>query len=274
MVRAARVDEKGLRKGAWTEEEDNRLRAYILRYGHWNWRLLPRFAGLDRCGKSCRLRWMNYLKPGLKRGSYTKHEQDLIAKLHDELGNKYDLQFIIMHGQILISYVQLSNFMCNQDCPGRTDNEIKNYWHTHFKKRSERVISKSDPDAGISREEQSSSEITHFLNASTFDKAQEIHRKHENAAADNRDSDSCAEQNCSEILSGSSPVALDREGNDEYFPSFSDSYSGFHEGFWEEPFMVDLETTYSQEYKFCILGEEGLSSPYISCFDDFAVTLF
>ena len=45
-------------------------------------------TGLQRCGKSCRLRWMNYLRPDLKRGNFTEEEDELIIKLHSLLGNK------------------------------------------------------------------------------------------------------------------------------------------------------------------------------------------
>jgi myb proto-oncogene protein len=45
-------------------------------------------AGLLRCGKSCRLRWINYLRPDLKRGNFTEEEDELIIKLHELLGNK------------------------------------------------------------------------------------------------------------------------------------------------------------------------------------------
>ncbi|XP_022869202.1 transcription factor MYB4-like, partial [Olea europaea var. sylvestris] len=87
MVKPSKVDINGVKKGAWSEEEDNKLRAYIQRYGYWNWRLLPKYASLARCGKSCRLRWMNYLKPGVKRGNYSTEEVHLIMELHDKLGN-------------------------------------------------------------------------------------------------------------------------------------------------------------------------------------------
>ncbi|KAJ1255075.1 hypothetical protein BS78_K293700, partial [Paspalum vaginatum] len=79
------------------------------------WRSLPKAAGLLRCGKSCRLRWINYLRPDLKRGNFTEEEDELIIKLHGLLGNKWSL----IAGRL----------------PGRTDNEIKNYWNTHIRRK-------------------------------------------------------------------------------------------------------------------------------------------
>ncbi|QHN95428.1 hypothetical protein HN51_043282 [Arachis hypogaea] len=115
MVRTPLCDKSGMRKGTWTAEEDKKLVAYVTRYGCWNWRLLPKFAGLERCGKSCRLRWMNYLRPNIKRGNYTQEEEDTIITLHQNLGNRWSL--------------------IAANLPGRTDNEIKNHWHTVLKKR-------------------------------------------------------------------------------------------------------------------------------------------
>ncbi|KAL4569819.1 hypothetical protein LXL04_025463 [Taraxacum kok-saghyz] len=118
MVRAPCFDKNGIKRGAWSEEEDNKLRSHIQIYGHSNWRELPKLAGLSRCGKSCRLRWMNYLRPNMKRGNFTKEEEDVIVRLHKKLGKKWST----MAAQL----------------PGRSDNEIKNYWHTHLKTRGEK----------------------------------------------------------------------------------------------------------------------------------------
>lgn len=49
------------------------------------WRV---WSGLLRCGKSCRLRWINYLRPDIKRGNFGEDEEDLIIKLHALLGNR------------------------------------------------------------------------------------------------------------------------------------------------------------------------------------------
>ncbi|CAE6190482.1 unnamed protein product [Arabidopsis arenosa] len=107
--------DKGVKKGPWLQEEDDKLTAYINENGYGNWRSLPKLAGLNRCGKSCRLRWMNYLRPDIRRGKFSDEEESTIVRLHALLGNKW------------------SKIACH--LPGRTDNEIKNYWNTHMRKK-------------------------------------------------------------------------------------------------------------------------------------------
>jgi hypothetical protein len=89
MGRSPCCDEKGLKKGPWTPEEDQKLTDYISSHGHGSWKALPNHAGLNRCGKSCRLRWTNYLKPDIKRGKFSEDEERKIINLHSVLGNKY-----------------------------------------------------------------------------------------------------------------------------------------------------------------------------------------
>lgn len=115
MGRSPCCEKEHTNKGAWTKEEDERLINYIKLHGEGCWRSLPKAAGLLRCGKSCRLRWINYLRPDLKRGNFTEQEDDLIINLHSLLGNKWSLIAARL--------------------PGRTDNEIKNYWNTHIKRK-------------------------------------------------------------------------------------------------------------------------------------------
>lgn len=88
MGRSPCCEREHTNKGAWTREEDKRLVAYIQAHGEGCWRSLPKSAGLLRCGKSCRLRWINYLRPDLKRGNFTEEEDELIIKLHSLLGNR------------------------------------------------------------------------------------------------------------------------------------------------------------------------------------------
>ncbi|CAA7394957.1 unnamed protein product [Spirodela intermedia] len=115
---------EGLNRGAWSSAEDKILVDYINAHGEGKWRDLPRRAGLKRCGKSCRLRWLNYLRPDIKRGNISKEEEDLIIRLHKLLGNRWSL----IAGRL----------------PGRTDNEIKNYWNTNLSKKVSGDSSPSD----------------------------------------------------------------------------------------------------------------------------------
>ncbi|MCD7472868.1 Transcription regulatory protein SNF2 [Datura stramonium] len=104
-----------LKKGPWTSAEDAILVDYVMTHGEGNWNAVQRHSGLARCGKSCRLRWANHLRPDLKKGAFTPEEEQRILELHAKMGNKWARMAI--------------------ELPGRTDNEIKNYWNTRTKRR-------------------------------------------------------------------------------------------------------------------------------------------
>ncbi|KAJ4721952.1 Myb transcription factor [Melia azedarach] len=108
-----------LRRGPWTVEEDFKLINYIANHGEGRWNSLARCAGLKRTGKSCRLRWLNYLRPDVRRGNITLEEQLLILELHSRWGNRWS--------------------KIAQHLPGRTDNEIKNYWRTRVQKHAKQL---------------------------------------------------------------------------------------------------------------------------------------
>ncbi|KAK6931521.1 SANT/Myb domain, partial [Dillenia turbinata] len=118
--------ENELRKGPWTLEEDTLLVRCISCHGEGHWNLLAKSAGLKRTGKSCRLRWLNYLKPDIKRGNLSHQEQLLILQLHSKWGNRWSK---IAH-----------------HLPGRTDNEIKNYWRTRVQKQVRHLKMESNMD--------------------------------------------------------------------------------------------------------------------------------
>ncbi|VVA22806.1 PREDICTED: mRNAion factor [Prunus dulcis] len=110
----------GLKKGPWTAAEDQILMEYVRKHGEGNWNAVQRNSGLNRCGKSCRLRWANHLRPNLKKGVFSPEEERRILELHSKYGNKWAR----MASQL----------------PGRTDNEIKNYWNTRIKRRQRQCL--------------------------------------------------------------------------------------------------------------------------------------
>ncbi|XVE98968.1 hypothetical protein REPUB_Repub03eG0155500 [Reevesia pubescens] len=126
MVRQPSWNKTCLKRGTWSPDEDQKLIAYIMKYGIWNWNEMPKYAGLSRSGKSCRLRWMNYLRPNIRRGNFTREEEETIVQLQKMLGNRWSAIAARL--------------------PQRTDNDIKNYWNTRLKKR---VVLEKNSESGI-----------------------------------------------------------------------------------------------------------------------------
>ncbi|RCV22958.1 hypothetical protein SEVIR_4G274300v4 [Setaria viridis] len=115
-----------LKKGPWTQAEDKLLVDHVRRHGEGNWNAVRRETGLQRCGKSCRLRWANHLRPNLRKGPFSPEEERQILRLHGLIGNKW---------------ARISSHL-----PGRTDNEIKNYWNTRLKRRQRAGLPLYPPD--------------------------------------------------------------------------------------------------------------------------------
>ncbi|CAM0882469.1 unnamed protein product [Alopecurus aequalis] len=129
MGRAPCCDKGSVKRGPWSREEDAILRSFVQRFTNaGNWITLPHKAGLRRCGKSCRLRWLNYLRPALRHGGFTEEEDNLILSLYGEIGSKWSVIAAKLRG--------------------RTDNDVKNYWNTKLKKRYLLITAPSTPPTG------------------------------------------------------------------------------------------------------------------------------
>ncbi|XP_019181345.1 PREDICTED: myb-related protein Myb4-like [Ipomoea nil] len=195
MVRAPCCDKIGVKKGPWSPEEDQILISYIQRNGHGNWRALPKQAGLLRCGKSCRLRWINYLSPEIKRGNFTKEEEDAIIHLHETLGNRWSAIAARL--------------------PGRTDNEIKNVWHTHLKKRlSNYEPTKKHPTKTTTATSEKHSDIQHGTGPTS---------PHQTSSSDDMSSSSSATDS-SAITEDPAMIKLENADSAEGFVEIDESF--------------------------------------------------
>ncbi|KAH6761038.1 hypothetical protein C2S51_017987 [Perilla frutescens var. frutescens] len=128
-------NQQKVKRGLWSPDEDEKLMRYITTHGYGCWSEVPDKAGLQRCGKSCRLRWINYLRPDIRRGRFTPEEEKLIINLHGAVGNRW--AHIASH------------------LPGRTDNEIKNYWNSWIKKKIRKPSTTSSTNTKINTDQDS-----------------------------------------------------------------------------------------------------------------------
>ncbi|XP_047310153.1 transcription factor MYB20-like [Impatiens glandulifera] len=181
MGRKPCCEKVGLKRGPWTIDEDHKLLNFILTNGIHCWRMVPKLAGLLRCGKSCRLRWINYLRPDLKRGDLSESEENQIIKLHALLGNRWSK--IASH------------------FPGRTDNEIKNIWNTRIKKKL-REIEHHHPPSPDQKEIEFSSSNTNISSSLSLPLPPPQPHEEEQSIAMHRDDDHPHQQQLVEESSG------------------------------------------------------------------------
>ncbi|CAK9158807.1 unnamed protein product [Ilex paraguariensis] len=141
MGRAPCCDKTKVKRGPWSPDEDEALKNYLHTHGTGgNWIALPPKAGLKRCGKSCRLRWLNYLRPDIKHGAFTEEEDNIICNLYSKMGSRWS----VIAAQL----------------PGRTDNDVKNHWNTKLKKKL--LAAKSNPTSNMNEESTYNHASLHF----------------------------------------------------------------------------------------------------------------
>ncbi|KAL5813886.1 hypothetical protein ACOSQ4_024527 [Xanthoceras sorbifolium] len=213
------------KKGLWTVEEDKILADYIRVHGKGKWNRVAKVTGLKRCGKSCRLRWINYLSPNVKRGNFSQEEDDLIIRLHNLLGNRWSL----IAGRV----------------PGRTDNQVKNHWNTHLSKKFEagrkgkrKLVVVDSSQALLSKSSLGEKNLS-TLSKSDFTPRQRRPSCNEVIISSHQSSQEVNENGCFDEHHQSCPPVGGLSGSQEFMMMRSDDY---HENcFWFSNDELDLQ---------------------------------
>lgn len=115
----------GRRSASWTLEEDAKLVELVKKESSTppsitaskTWSRVASQLN-NRTGKQCRERYLNQLKPGIRRDPWSSDEEAILRETHARIGNKW---------------VAIAAHL-----PGRTDNCVKNHWNSMLRKRQRR----------------------------------------------------------------------------------------------------------------------------------------
>jgi len=95
----------------WTPEEDEKLIAAMAKRGTKRWNDVAAEADFNRSGKQCRERWKNHLS-GTNKEPFTAEEIAIMKDAFQKIGAKH---------------VRISKML-----PGRSENQVKNYYHSVY----------------------------------------------------------------------------------------------------------------------------------------------
>ncbi|XP_028775896.1 transcription factor DUO1-like [Neltuma alba] len=145
-MQVKKKDQGPIRKGPWKAEEDEVLLSHVNKYGPRDWSSIRSKGLLQRTGKSCRLRWVNKLRPNLKSGcKFSLEEERVVIELQAQFGNRW---------------AKIASYL-----PGRTDNDVKNFWSSR-RKRIARILHSSPPS---SKSYKNKNEVPSFHNVSPLE---------------------------------------------------------------------------------------------------------